>query len=80
MRTWSLRRSARASSGLENRDRGIVEADEMDFARNLEICTPVLGSVVGRYCDSTPLKDRGGLFPKDIGAGDPWQFKNFRVT
>ncbi|MBL0898384.1 MAG: homospermidine synthase, partial [Reyranella sp.] len=27
---------------LENPDRGVVEADEMDFARNLEICMPYL--------------------------------------
>ena len=65
---------------LENPDRGIVEADEMDFARNLEICMPYLGPVVGRYSDWTPLNDRGGLFPEDIDKSDPWQFKNFRVV
>jgi len=65
---------------LENPDRGIVEADEMDFARNLEICMPYLGPVVGKYSDWTPLKDRGGLFPEDIDKSDPWQFKNFRVV
>jgi homospermidine synthase len=65
---------------LENPDRGIVEADEMDFARNLEICMPYLGPVVGKYSDWTPLVDRGRLFPEDIDRKDPWQFKNFRVT
>jgi len=65
---------------LENPDCGIVEADEMDFARNLEICMPYLGPVVGKYSDWTPLKDRGGLFPEDIDKSDPWQFKNFRVV
>ena len=40
---------------LENPERGIVEADEMDFARNLEICMPYLGPVVGKYSDWTPL-------------------------
>lgn len=65
---------------LENPDRGVVEADEMDFARNLEICMPYLGPVVGRYSDWTPLKDRGGLFPETLDRSDPWQFKNFRVT
>lgn len=65
---------------LENPDRGIVEADEMDFDRNLEICMPYLGPVVGKYSDWTPLKDRGGLFPEDLDTNDPWQFKNFRVT
>jgi homospermidine synthase len=65
---------------LENPDRGIVEADEMDFDRNLEICMPYLGPVVGKYSDWTPLKDRAGLFPEDLDTNDPWQFKNFRVV
>ena len=65
---------------LENPDRGIVEADEMDFERNLEICMPYLGPVVGKYSDWTPLKGRDGLFPEDIDKSDPWQFRNFRVT
>jgi homospermidine synthase len=64
---------------LENPDRGIVEADEMDFERNLQICMPYLGPVVGKYSDWTPLKDRFSLFPEDIDTTDPWQFKNFRV-
>ena len=65
---------------LENPDRGVVEADEMDFARNLEICRPYLGPVVGKYGDWTPLQDRGVLFPEDLDRSDPWQFKNFRVV
>jgi homospermidine synthase len=65
---------------LENPDRGVVEADEMDFERNLAICMPYLGPVVGKYGDWTPLKDRVGLFPEDLDLDDPWQFKNFRVT
>ena len=65
---------------LENPDRGVVEADEMDFARNLEICRPYLGPVVGRYSAWTPLQDRGVLFPEDLDKADPWQFKNFRVV
>ena len=51
---------------LEDPERGIVEADEMDFARNLEICMPYLGPVVGKYGDWTPLQDRGKLFPEDL--------------
>ncbi|MCX7367288.1 MAG: saccharopine dehydrogenase NADP-binding domain-containing protein [Alphaproteobacteria bacterium] len=65
---------------LENPTRGVVEADEMDFARNLEICRPYLGPVVGKYGDWTPLQDRGVLFPEDLDKSDPWQFKNFRVV
>jgi homospermidine synthase len=65
---------------LENPERGIVEPDEMDFRRILDICRPYLGEVVGVRGDWTPLQDRGVLFAEDVDADDPWQFKNFRVT
>ncbi len=64
---------------LENPERGIVEADEVDFRRCLEVQRPYLGPVIGRYTDWTPLKDRGVLFPEDTDQDDPWQFKNFLV-
>ena len=40
---------------LENPKAGIVEADEMDFRRCLEVQTPYLGPVIGEYTDWTPL-------------------------
>ena len=64
---------------LENPDCGIVEADEVDFRRCLDVQRPYLGPVIGRYTDWTPLKDRGVLFPEDIDEDDPWQFKNVLV-
>ena len=64
---------------LENPQAGIVEADEMDFRRCLEIQRPYLGPVVGVYTDWTPLKNRPGLFPEDIDESDPWQFRNVLV-
>ncbi len=64
---------------IENPNRGIVEPDEMDFARILEICRPYLGDVVGVWGDWTPLQDRESLFPEDLDRDDPWQFKNIRV-
>jgi homospermidine synthase len=64
---------------LENPTRGVVEADEIDFKRCLEIQRPYLGPVIGQYTDWTPLKDRGVLFPEDIDTDDPWQFKNIIV-
>jgi homospermidine synthase len=64
---------------LENRDRGIVEADEMDFRRCLEIQRPYLGPVVGRYTDWTPLHNRNGLFPESLDRDDAWQFSNVLV-
>jgi homospermidine synthase len=65
---------------IENPHAGIVEPDEMDFARIIELCVPYLGNVVGAYGDWTPLDGRDNPFPEDLDRSDPWQFKNFRVT
>jgi homospermidine synthase len=64
---------------LENPEAGILEADELDYKRCLEIQTPYLGPVVGVYTDWTPLKNRPGFFPEDIDESDPWQFRNILV-
>ncbi|MCA1298420.1 homospermidine synthase [Stappia indica] len=64
---------------LENPEAGIVETDEMDYRRCLEIQRPYLGPVKGYYTDWTPLADRPGLFPEDIDESDPWQFRNMLV-
>jgi homospermidine synthase len=64
---------------LENPDAGIVEPDEIDFRRILEICSPYLGLVVGEYGDWRPLVDRGRLFSEEIDESDAWQFKNVLV-
>ncbi len=64
---------------LENPKAGIVEADELDFRRCLEVQTPYLGPVIGVYADWTPLAHRPGLFPEDIDESDPWQFRNVLV-
>jgi homospermidine synthase len=65
--------------GARESEAGIVEADELDFRRCLEVQIPYLGPVVGVYTDWTPLANRPGLFPEDIDQGDPWQFKNVLV-
>jgi homospermidine synthase len=64
---------------IENPRRGVIEPDEMDFRRNLEICMPYLGPVIGAYTDWNPLFERNRLFPEDVDASDPWQFKNVMV-
>ncbi len=64
---------------IENPEEGLVEPDEMDFRRNLEICMPYLGPVVGEYTQWTPLFERERLFPEDLDKSDPWQFKNVIV-
>jgi homospermidine synthase len=65
---------------LEHPHEGVVEPEEMDFARVLEIARPYLGEVVGVYGDWTPLDGRETLFPEDLDRADPWQFKNIRVV
>ena len=42
---------------LENPKAGIVEADELDFRRCLQVQIPYLGPVVGVYTDWTPLQN-----------------------
>jgi homospermidine synthase len=65
---------------LENPKAGIVEVDEIDFSRCLQIQRAYLGPVVGVYTDWTPLADRdGGLFPDSVDISDPWQFSNVIV-
>jgi homospermidine synthase len=64
---------------MENPARGVIEPDEMDFRRNLEICRPYLGTVVGEYTGWNPLTGRESLFAEDLDRDDPWQFKNVRV-
>src|SRR5688572_660894 len=79
----SLQVTGAALAGLiwaiENPNNGVVEPDEMDFRRVLEICMPYLGPVVGEYGEWHPLVARARLFPEDLDETDPWQFKNVRV-
>ncbi len=64
---------------MENPDSGLLEPDELDHKRILEICRPYLGRMHGEYTDWSPLSDRERLFPEDLDFNDPWQFKNVRV-
>ena len=67
-------------TAIEHPAMGIVEADDLDFRRVLEVATPYLGPVVGAFTEWTPLDGRARLFPEDIDIADPWQFKNVRVV
>jgi homospermidine synthase len=64
---------------MEHPRAGMVEADQLDHARVLEVALPYLGTMAGVYSDWTPLLERGVLFAEDVTA-DPWQFGNFRVV
>jgi len=65
---------------IENPTAGVVEADQMDHARVLEVARPYLGDIVGAYSDWTPLDGRGTLFAEELDTDCPWQFGNFRVA
>jgi len=65
---------------LEHPRAGIVEPEDLDFTRVLEVARPYLGEIVGVYGEWTPLDGRGRLFPEDLDREDPWQFKNIRVV
>ncbi|HEX2752053.1 MAG TPA: saccharopine dehydrogenase C-terminal domain-containing protein [Alphaproteobacteria bacterium] len=64
---------------IENPDAGVVESDDMDFERCLEVQMPYLGKVAGFYTDWNPLKNRHSMFPENIDTEDPWQFRNVLV-
>jgi len=65
---------------IENPNRGIIEPEDVDFERILEITTPYLGTVCGHYTNWTPLSDQKELYPKAKDTSDPWQFINFMIT
>jgi len=65
---------------MENPDSFVIEPDEMNHERILEIARPYLGDMIGEFSDWTPLHDRHRLFREDVDNRDPWQFKNFRVS
>ncbi|EFO28973.1 homospermidine synthase [Roseibium sp. TrichSKD4] len=55
---------------LENPEAGIVETDDMDFKRCLEIQKPYLSPVKGYFTNWTPLDDRPGFFKEDLDTSD----------
>jgi homospermidine synthase len=67
------------AAAIEHPDAGLVEADQLDHERVMELARPYLGPVVGVWGDWTPLEGRGRLFPEDLNTSDPWQFKNILV-
>lgn len=64
---------------IENPASGIVETDDMDWRRCLDIQSRYLGNVEGHYTDWTPLTGRPGFFAENIDESDPWQFRNILV-
>ncbi len=61
---------------MENPNAGIVETDEMDHKRCIEVQRPFLGKLSGTYTDWNPLTRRVGFFEEKLDKKDPWQFSN----
>lgn len=80
----SLQVAASALAGvvyaIENPASGLLEPDDLDHHRILQIAGPYLGKLTGAYTDWTPLSDRGRLFPEKLDHSDPWQFSNVRMS
>jgi len=66
---------------IEHPRSGVVETDEIDFARCLEVQGKYIEPVVGEYTDWTPLTDRSLYFDEKVlvDLEDPWQFSNVLV-
>ena len=64
---------------IENPNSGVVEPEEMDYRRVLEICPPYLGPVVGEYGSGIRSWIAAACSPRISTRRDPWQFKNVRV-
>ena len=65
---------------IENPECGVVEPDEMDASRVMEIARPYLGEMVGVWDKWNPLEGREKLFPEQLDKTDPWQFANVLVA
>ena len=64
---------------IRNPERGVLEADDLDFESCLAIAAPYLGRLVGAYTDWTPLQGRGELFDEELDPAQPWQLRNVRA-
>ncbi|MGA0878153.1 MAG: saccharopine dehydrogenase C-terminal domain-containing protein [Ilumatobacteraceae bacterium] len=70
---------AAAVWAVENPHAGIVEAEQMDHQRCLEIQRPYLGRLFGTRTDWTPITGRSASSKEDLDLTDPWQFRNVLV-
>jgi homospermidine synthase len=64
---------------MENPRQGVVEPEDMDWRRVLEVAIPYLGEVSGQFSEWHPLSGEPGLFPLTPVSDDPWCFSNVRV-
>lgn len=60
---------------IENPEQGLLEPEELDHVRVLNIMDPYLGTMVSKTTNWTPLQNLG-MFNKNKST-DTWQFNNF---
>jgi homospermidine synthase len=66
-------------AAIRHPQRGVLEADDLDFEECLAIARPYVGRLVGAYTDWTPLQGRGELFDEELDPAQPWQLRNVRA-
>ena len=64
---------------MENPTSGLVEPEDMDWRRVLEVATPFLGDVFGEHTSWHPLSNTDVLFPHTSESAEPWDFSNVRI-
>ena len=64
---------------MENPNQGVVEPEDMDWKRVLEIASPYLGQLFGEFSKWHPLSNGDELFPRSVESEDPWDFSNVRA-
>eukprot|EP01038_Epipyxis_sp_PR26KG_P007772 gene7772-10558_t len=65
---------------LENPTVGIIEADDMDYTRVLEIADAYLGTIVDQTTSWTPIESQTTYHGAEVGIDDVnWQFDSFLV-
>ena len=65
---------------LENPEKGLVDTNETDFERCLEIQSPYIQPVKGFYTDWNPLMNTFNKNDKSFDYQDPWQFSNILLS
>ncbi len=65
---------------IENPHKGLVDTDEMEFQRCLEVQGPYIQPVKGFYTDWNPLMNTFNKNDNSFDLEDPWQFSNILLN
>lgn len=65
---------------IENPQKGLVNTNEIDYKRCLQVQRYYIEPMHEKYSDWNPLKNKSHEFQKDAyDDSDPWQFKNLII-